>query len=197
MLEAYNISFAYPQHAPLFENLNLCVLPDERVALSAPSGFGKTTLAKILSGYLAPTKGTVSCDDKPLLVKGFSPVQLIWQHPEMVVDPRLRLEKTLSEAGSYSLDLLERLGIRQEWLGRYPHELSGGELQRICIARALVTNPRYLIADEMTTMLDAVTQARIWKVLLEEVERAHIGLIFVSHAPALSQRIATRIVTLG
>jgi peptide/nickel transport system ATP-binding protein len=92
--------------------------------------------------------------------------------------------------------LRQKLGIRDEWLSRYPHELSGGELQRFCIARALAAHPRYLIADEISTMLDAVTQARIWKVLLEACAAQDIGLVFVSHSPALTARLATRVIEL-
>ena len=125
------------------------------------------------------------------------PVQMVWQHPETAVDPRMRMEQTLAEAGSVPAQLLDDLGIQGRWLSRYPHELSGGELQRFCIARALAANPRYLVADEISTMLDAVTQAQIWAFLVAEVERRGIGLVFVSHSPALTERIATRTVNLA
>ena len=92
--------------------------------------------------------------------------------------------------------LRELLGIRDAWLSRYPHELSGGELQRFCIARALGAHPSYLIADEVSTMLDAVTQAQIWRALVAEAEARAMGLIFVSHSPALASRLATRVVEL-
>ena len=92
--------------------------------------------------------------------------------------------------------LLDDLGIRDEWLQRYPHELSGGELQRFCIARALATRPRYLICDEVSTMLDAVTQAHIWHVLLDYAAHENAGMLLVSHTPALTARIATREVAL-
>ena len=92
--------------------------------------------------------------------------------------------------------MLDDLGIQQRWLTRYPHELSGGELQRFCIARALAANPRYLVADEVSTMLDAVTQAQIWRFLVDETARRGIGVVFVSHSPALTDRVATRAVRL-
>ena len=168
----------------------------ERVALSAPSGTGKTTLARVLAGYLAPDAGEVLVDGEPLPKCGACPVQMIWQHPEAAVDPRMRLGRTLSEAGDADPSLVSGLGIRSEWMDRYPHELSGGELQRFCIARALTADPRFLIADEMSTMLDALTQAQIWRFLVSEVDRRGIGLVFVSHSPALTERIATRIVEL-
>jgi peptide/nickel transport system ATP-binding protein len=96
-----------------------------------------------------------------------------------------------SEIASDGALLLEQLGIRKEWLGRYPHELSGGELQRFCLARALATGPQFLIADEISTMLDALTQAVLWKVIIELQEQQGFGIVFVSHSPALVRRLAT------
>jgi peptide/nickel transport system ATP-binding protein len=195
-LEARGLCFSYPGQPALFDGLNLNVEPHERVALVAPSGAGKSTLCKLLAGYLAPQSGAVLVNNQPLPRKGVCPVQLIWQHPEQALDSHLRMQAALDEAGVVTAELKQELGIRDEWLSRYPHELSGGELQRFCIARALAAEPRYLIADEMSTMLDAVTQARVWKVLLKSCESRGIGLIFVSHSPALTSRLATRTIEL-
>lgn len=196
VLEAKDISYAYGKGKPVLDNVSLRVESGERVALSAPSGTGKTTFARILAGYLAPDAGSVSIDGAPLPRNGVCPVQMILQHPETAVDPRMRLSRTLSEAGAVDSALVQGLGIRDEWMNRYPHELSGGELQRFCIARALAADPSFLVADEISTMLDALTQAQIWHFLVDEVKRRGIGLVFVSHSPALTDRIATRIVEL-
>ncbi len=196
VLEARDIVYAYGKGDAVLNGVSLRVESGERVALSAPSGTGKTTLARVLAGYLAPDAGEVLVDGEPLPKRGACPVQMIWQHPEAAVDPRMRLGRTLSEAGDADPSLVSGLGIRSEWMDRYPHELSGGELQRFCIARALTADPRFLIADEMSTMLDALTQAQIWRFLVSEVDRRSIGLVFVSHSPALTERIATRIVEL-
>ena len=212
MLEARDLTFGYNSDKTIYQGFNLTVAPGERVALRAPSGFGKTTLCQMLAGYLKPGSGSVLVDGKPLPRRGRMPVQMVWQHPEVAVDPRLRMAETLAEAGvgnghmaaiddpsltAHHRELLARLGIRDAWLTRYPHELSGGELQRFCIVRALAAEPRYLIADEISTMLDAVTQARIWHVLLDEVEARNLGMVLVSHSPALTERVATRVVELG
>ena len=212
MLEARGITFTYPGKTPIYQGLNFSIEPGERVALQAPSGFGKTTLCRMLAGYLQPTAGQILLDGAPLPKRGVCPVQLVWQHPEKAVDPRMRMAAILAEAGvghkrlrSLSDDalsqdhreLLGRLGIREKWLTRFPHELSGGELQRFCIARALAARPRYLIADEISTMLDALTQAQIWHVLLEESAAQNMGVILVSHSPGLTKRVATRTVELG
>ena len=196
MLEARDISFGYVKGEALYEGFSFSVEPGERVALVAPSGFGKTTLCRLLAGYETPWSGEVLCDDAPLPTVGPCPVQLIGQHPELAVDPRLRMEKTLAEAGEVSDGLLEALGIRPEWLRRYPHELSGGELQRFCIARAIASRPRYLIADEVSTMLDALTQAQIWHFLLDWQADSGAGMVLVTHSPALLDRLATRVVSL-
>lgn len=198
MLEARNITYAYPgSERILYADFSLTVAPNERVALCAPSGFGKTTLCRLLAGYEVLQKGEVLVDGKPLPRRGVCPVQMIWQHPEAAVDPRMRMSATLAEAGEVPEHLLDDLGIHHEWLRRFPHELSGGELQRFCIARALAANPRYLVADEVSTMLDALTQAQIWRFLVSETSKRGMGLVFVSHSPALTERIATRIVHLG
>lgn len=187
MLEARDITFRYGPHEPvIYEGFSFCVRPGERVHLDAPSGFGKTTLCRLLAGYLRPQAGEVLVDGAPLPARGACPVQLIGQHPERVLDPRMRMQASLAEAGGLDAGLLERLGIREEWLTRFPHELSGGEMQRFCIARALMAQPRYLIADEISTMLDAVTQAQIWHVILEEVAAQNMGLVFTTHSRPLA-----------
>ena len=196
VLAAEGVRYSYGKGAPVLDGVSLRVESGQRVALSAPSGTGKTTLARVLAGYLAPDEGRVTIDGRPLPRRGVCPVQMIWQHPEAAVDPRMRLGRTLAEAGPVDRALVDGLGIRDEWMDRFPHELSGGELQRFCIARALAAEPRFVIADEMSTMLDALTQAQIWRFLMDEVERREVGIVFVSHSPALTERIATDIVEL-
>lgn len=272
-LEARDISFSYVPGRPILHDVDLVVDPGERVALTAPSGRGKTTLCRVLSGYLRPDAGTVLVDGIELSraraarsgvpvvrtrgaraardgvpaaraqgardgvpaapgsrgsrQRGPRPVQLIWQHPEQAFDPLLRLGRSLAEgvpsraaaraggssgAGSLGaarsaaahsaaerLDavrdtgLLERFGIREAWLDRFPHELSGGELMRFCIVRALIAEPRYLVCDEMTAMLDAVTQAELWREMVAIASERSMGIVLVSHSPALVDRVATRL----
>ena len=96
ILEARDISFSYERKgAELFSNIKFKVENNERVWVPGPSGYGKTTLCKILAGYLEPSKGQVLLDGKPLPKKGYCPVQMIWQHPERAVNPRLKMEKIL------------------------------------------------------------------------------------------------------
>ena len=216
-LQAKGICFSYGRQQVL-RDFNLTVKPRERVALRAPSGTGKTTLCRILAGYLQPASGTVLADGMPLPRSGASPVQLVAQHPERMMDPAIPIRRSLAEAttepedaqalasweekgggiegGSTVPQLLESLGVQREWLERFPVELSGGELQRCCIARALMAHPRYLICDEISTMLDAATQAYLWRFLIDHAQANGIGMVLVTHSDALLDRIATRIVEL-
>ncbi len=199
MLEAEGITFSYGSRKgarPVLERVSLQVSPGERVGIAAPSGAGKTTLMKILGGFLRPDSGRVSVDGRPLPSRGYCPVQMIWQHPERAVNPRLHLGKVLEEGDRIEEELLERLGIEEEWKRRYPGELSGGELQRFCIARALGQRTRYLLADEISTMLDLITQGQIWRFLMEETSRRRIGMVVASHSRELLDYVCTRQVQL-
>ncbi|OUQ25986.1 ABC transporter ATP-binding protein [Flavonifractor sp. An135] len=196
-LEGQNLTFFYPKkkHSPVLQGIDLTLEPGERLGLSGPSGRGKSTLCRLLAGYERPKSGQVLLDGAPLTVKRGRPhpVQLLWQNPELAVDPLLPLGHTLEEGGPVEERLLEALQIRPEWLTRYPTELSGGELQRFCIARALGPSTRYLLCDESTAMLDLITQAQLWAFLLEEAEQRNLGLLIVSHSDALLRRLCTRI----
>ena len=92
--------------------------------------------------------------------------------------------------------MLASFGIERDWLSRYPRELSGGELQRFCVARALMSGAPFLICDEISTMLDVITQAQIWNKILEEEKARNLGIIAITHNPALARRICDRIITL-
>ena len=196
ILEARNISFRYGEKSrEILKDFSLKAESTERVGLVAPSGFGKTTLCKILSGYEKPDSGQVLLDGKPLDFYGsYCPVQLIWQHPEQAINPRLRMKAVLEEGDNVSSDLIKRLGIEADWMNRFPAELSGGEMQRFCIARALGQRTQFLLADEISTMLDLITQSQIWHFLMDETEKRRIGMIVVSHSPELLEKVCTRVV---
>ena len=196
ILEAKNLSFRYEESGrKILDQFSLQVDSSERVGILAPSGFGKTTLCKILSGYEEPEAGTVLLDGKSLYsYKDYCPVQMIWQHPEQAVNLRVRMRTVIEEGDQVDPKLIEKLGIEPDWLNRFPTELSGGELQRFCIARALGKRTRFLLADEISTMLDLITQSQIWHFLIEETERRGIGMIVVSHSPELVEKVCTRVV---
>ncbi len=190
MLRGERLSFRYRSNQPwILQDFSLEVAPGEIVGLMGPSGFGKTTLGKLLAGYLIPTEGRVTTNGQPLPTRGYCPVQLIFQNPELAMNPRWRIGKILAEGQAPSVELLQALSIHQSWLNRWPHELSGGELQRIAVARSLNPSTRYLIADEMTAMLDANTQASLWQVAIEYTRKQELGLLVISHEEALLKRL--------
>lgn len=195
MLKAERVSFRYRPDRPwILQDVSVSVLPGERVGIYGPSGCGKTTLGRVLAGYLQPISGRVELDGKPLPKKGYCAVQMIFQHPELAINPRWPIGKALCEAYQPPVSLLELLSLDPHWFERFPHELSNGELQRVAVARALSPQTRYLIADEMTTMLDANTQAQIWQALLDIAQQRELGMLVISHELPLLERVCTRIV---
>lgn len=198
ILDARNVSFQYQQAGRIIlKDFSVSFNNYERFGLVAPSGFGKTTLCKILAGYLKPNGGGVYLDGKPLdAYKGYCPVQMVWQHPEQSVNPRLRMREVLAEGDEISPRIMKGLGIEADWMNRYPGEISGGEMQRFCIARALGKRTKFLLADEISTMLDLITQSQIWHFLIDEVRARRIGLITVSHNDELLKQVCNRVLHL-
>ncbi|WP_461812987.1 ABC transporter ATP-binding protein [Faecalimonas sp.] len=197
-LKAEEIGFRYTDKSPwILKGVNIEVKTGERVGIVGSSGCGKSTLAKILAGYNCATSGQVLLDGEPLQKNGFSPVQMIYQHPELAVNPRWKMKKILNECWNPDEKMLERFGIEKEWLTRWPRELSGGELQRFCIVRLLSPESKFLICDEITTMLDVISQAQIWNALLEISKQRNYGMIIITHNMELAKRVCTRIVDLS
>lgn len=181
-LSAEHISYRYPEAAAeVFSDVCFKMEHTEGKILVGPSGCGKTTFGRILAGYQKPSAGQVFLDEKPLPKRGYCPVQMVWQHPELAVNPRVKMRKVLDEGDRIDGRILRGLGIEEDWCDRYPQELSGGELQRFCIARAIGAGTRFLIADEISAMLDLITQSQIWTFLLKELREREIGLLVISH----------------
>jgi len=194
MLKGDTLGFRYgPDQRWILRGISLTLAPGQRLGLYGPSGYGKTSLAKLLSGYLTPCEGQVTLDGGSLPAQGYHPVQLIFQNPELAVNPRWRIHQILDEAGAQDPEHLDLLSIDPSWLNRWPHELSGGELQRIAVARALGSQTRYLICDEMTAMLDANTQALIWQAVLTLAQERQLGLLVISHDRPLLDRLCDRV----
>ncbi len=196
MLELKNVSFKYRHNLPwIIDNININIKNNEIIGISGDSGKGKTTIAKIMAGFLKPQRGEVLFDRESLPTKGYCPVQLIFQHPEFAVNPKWNLKMILGEIDGFFPDkeILDLLSINPLWMDRFPHELSGGELQRIAVARILNPKTRFIIADEMTSMLDAITQAQIWNAIINFSKINNVGIIAISHDYDLLDRICTRI----
>ncbi|EKY22050.1 ABC transporter ATP-binding protein [Clostridium celatum] len=197
LLEVKNISYRYNKNSPwILENVSFTIDSKERVALVGPSGYGKSTLSKIISGYIKPEKGEILWDGKPIPEKGYCPIQMIYQHPEKSVNPRWKMSKILNEAFKIDDNILSEMGIEKSWLSRWPSELSGGELQRFCIARVLSPETKFLVCDEISTMLDVITQAQIWNFLLKISKKNEFGMLVVTHNMELAKRVCDRVIEL-
>ena len=196
-LKAEHISYKYPGGSrEVLSDVSLELGSTDRLGIAAPSGFGKTTLCQILAGYRTPTTGRVCVDDMPLPGSGYCPVQMIWQHPEQAVNPRVRMQAVLQEGDSISERLIEGLGIERDWCNRYPGELSGGELQRFCIARALGERTRFLIADEPVSALDVTIQAQILKLLKDLRDQLELSYLFISHDLGVVYQLCDRVLVM-
>lgn len=197
-LEVKNLSYQYSKkERMILQDFSFSMTNQERLGIVSPSGTGKTTLCKLIAGYLKPDAGEVLLDGKPVSsYRGYCPVQMIWQQPELAFNPRLRMKAVLEEGDDIEERIIRKLGIEPDWLNRFPAELSGGELQRFQLARALGKRTRFLLADEISTMLDLITQSQVWNFLLQEVQEREIGLIAVSHRQPLLDRVCTRQISL-
>lgn len=198
MLIADDIWVRHHHRGPwVLQGISLSLRPGHVLGLAGPSGVGKSTLAAVLSGMRAPDRGTVTITPSvPGSPESPRPVQLVGQRPELMMDPRWRIGRILDEAGP-SRGTSERELVSPDWLERYPHELSGGELHRVNLARAMRARPAYLIADEISSSLDALTQAQVWHDLLAWVERDGLGVLAISHDPDLLSAVAGETLTLG
>ncbi|WP_407453904.1 ABC transporter ATP-binding protein [Methanobrevibacter sp.] len=196
-LKGSNISFKYPSAKEyILKDIDIQLDNTKITGLVGDSGSGKSTLCKILSGYINKYEGNVTLDGKELPLKEFCPVQLIYQHPEKVMNPKWKMLTVLEESWMPDDDLLEDFGIQKSWMTRFPQELSGGELQRFSVLRALNPKTKFIIADEMTTMLDAITQVQILTSVIEIVKKRSMGMLLVSHDMPLVDTICDEVIYL-
>mgnify|MGYP003306048244 FL=1 len=196
-LTGRNISFKYSSGSrQILKDVDITIDNKKILGLFGDSGSGKSSLCKILAGHIKRYEGEVKLDGNEIPKSGFNPVQLIYQHPEKVMNPKWKMHEVLEESWDVPDSLLEDFGIQKSWLNRWPAELSGGELQRFSVLRSLNPNTKFLIADEMTTMLDAITQVQIFESVLKIVKERNMGLLVVSHDKDLMDIICDEVIYL-
>jgi len=203
VLTAKDVTAGYS--APVITDVSLTVQPGRTVGLAGPSGSGKSTLARVLALLHKPFAGTVEIDGET--VTGFrfkasqrTKIGVLFQQPRLSVDPRFTLRQAIAEplkGQDRVAELAELVMLTDDLLGRRPHEVSDGQLQRACLARALALNPRYLICDEMTTMLDASTTAALVGVIRAYQRDSGAGVLAISHDSTLLTRWADETVRLS
>jgi oligopeptide/dipeptide ABC transporter ATP-binding protein len=192
------------------DGVDLEIGPAETVAVVGESGCGKSTLARAIVGLVRPEAGSIRHRGREL-VGGTREawraarrgIQLVFQDPTASLDPRLRvgvqLEEALRLAGRDARGaaaLLDAVGLAPEHAGRRPHELSGGQCQRVCIARALATGPDLLICDEAVSALDVSVRAQILNLLRDLQERLGLAILFIGHDLAVVRHLSRRVVVL-
>lgn len=198
-LHATGITYRHPgAQQPVLNDVDLTIEPGTITALTGPSGAGKSTLARLLVGLLTPESGTITCDGTPVgQRRGQLPstTALLAQDPLSATDPRHNLARLISlpaQLAGRPIDVeaaAREVGLTPDLLDRRPRDVSGGQLQRACLARALAQQPRYLIADEPTAHLDPVTTATLAGVLTRRAATG-LGILLITHDQALADRIA-------
>lgn len=222
LFEVRNVSRRYRQHGETthaLREVNMSIQRGERVGIVGGSGSGKTTLVRLLTALDRPSLGSVWFDGVNIsqasgrsLGELRSRVQVVFQDPRSSLDPRMRAGAVVTEPLRSRLlrhrrdvpqdraarcrEVFNDVGLDPSLVDRYPHEFSGGQRQRLAIARALAPRPQVLIADEPVSALDVSVRAQILNVLTTLVNREQLTLVLVSHDLAVVRHLCTRIVVM-
>lgn len=197
MLEFQNVTMAYGRHE-VVRGVDLTLRPGQTVGLVGESGSGKTTIAKAAVGLNSLKKGRILVDGKPVCGAGHRlthparlGLQMVFQDPRSSLNPRMRVRDTLLESVRLRPsgvdpqvrvnELARKIDLTDTQLDRFPHQLSGGQLQRIAIARALVAGADHLLLDEVTASLDVSVQARILNLLRSLQRELGFSMLYISH----------------
>lgn len=189
------------------DGVSLAIEPGRRVAVVGASGSGKSTLGRLILGLERPDSGDVLFRGESML-RPRREVQAVFQNSHGAVNPRFTAGAIIGEPlknfygmkgpalGARAEELLLRVGLRAEDGKKYPHQFSGGELQRICLARALAPEPELIVLDEAVSSLDAAHQARILRLLAGIGEEKKCAFVFISHDPRTAKNFADSVVTM-
>ncbi len=199
------------------DNVSFSLMEGEVLGLVGESGSGKTTLGRCIMGLYRPQRGSISFQGHRLTggarkrsladrrAGSVSPIQMIFQDPMASLDPRMTVGASIAEGlvirgcrnreeiRSKVKEMLELVGLQAGYTGRYPHEFSGGQRQRIGIARALVMEPRLLIADEAVSALDVSVQAQVINLLSDLRKQMNLSMLFIAHDLAVVKYVCDRV----
>ena len=215
-LKIENITASYPGMAfDVLTNININIVKGKTVALVGESGSGKSTLARVIIGLLPPSQGSVKFHGRELTLalkarpkKDLQSIQLIYQMADVAMNPRHKIKEIIGRPLEFYLgmkgkqrdqrvlDLLRQIEIPEDYAERYPAQLSGGEKQRVCIARALAAEPELIICDEVTSALDQLVAEGILDLLLNLQKELDVSYLFITHDLATVKAIADEIVVM-
>jgi len=215
ILEIENVSASYTGEAKVLKDIDLKIRRGRTVALVGESGSGKSTLARVITGLLTPMEGRIvfnSAELPPALKsrnrENLRQLQMIYQMPDTALNPKQKINKILGRPLKFYFgmkkrernvrvkELLEQIELPENYINRYPTELSGGEKQRICIARALAAKPELVICDEVTSALDQLVAEGILQLLQNLQNELHVSYLFITHDLATVKAIADEIVVM-
>jgi peptide/nickel transport system ATP-binding protein len=215
ILEIEGVSAAYLPGAPVVQDIDLSITPKKTVAVVGESGSGKTTLARVVTGLLPPYEGRIIFDGQELApdlknrdLEVLRRMQMVYQMPDVALNPRQKIRRIIGRPLEFYfgttgkaqeeriLELLDMVELPTKYISRYPSELSGGEKQRICIARALAANPDLIICDEVTSALDQLVAEGILELLQELQNELEVSYLFITHDLATVKAIADEIVVM-
>jgi len=215
-LKIENITARYPgTRMDVLTNINVEVVKGKTVAVVGESGSGKSTLARVITGLLPPSQGSVKFHDRLLTPdlrsrpkEDLQRIQMIYQMADVAMNPRHKIKNIIGRPVEFYLgmkgeqreqrvlELLRQIEIPEEYAERYPAQLSGGEKQRICIARALAAEPELIICDEVTSALDQLVAEGILDLLLNLQKELNVSYLFITHDLATVKAIADEIVVM-
>ncbi len=208
LFEAKDLTKKYDK--TVLNHLDFSIDESEVVGIIGVSGCGKSTLARLVAGIEKPSSGSLLYQGKTVdFKKSRKEIQLILQNSIESFSPRMKIKEFLYEPYHYFFHLnkdealncikkiLKQVEMDESCLEKYPHELSGGQLQRIAIARALIIQPRLLICDEITSSLDQVVQKEIIELLKQFIEKYHTSILFISHDLSLVHEFCHQVLVLN
>jgi len=215
ILEVNNVTASYTGTVNVLENIDLKIRRGRTVALVGESGSGKSTLARVITGLLPPSEGSVvyngnelTRDLKSRPKEQLRVMQMIYQMPDTALNPKQKVHKIIGRPLQFYFglndkdcekrvyELLEKIELSEKYYDRYPPELSGGEKQRICIARALAAEPDLIICDEVTSALDQLVAEEILKLLQDLQNELGVSYLFITHDLATVKAISDEIVVM-